>query len=317
MRAYSFRPFIVTDTPPTNQHFLSPRYWPTWLGLGAMWCLAHLPFRAQLGLGRMLGRTLNALGGRRRRIAEVNLRLCLPELNEDERRILLAKHLEAVGIALMETAMSWFAPTQKLQPLVRVDGLEHLQAAFAQDKGAIVLMGHFTTMELIARLLALHAPLHVTYREHKNPLYQHILERVHRRHCAAIVPHTDLRGMYRALKNNEALWYAPDQNYAGKLSAFVPFFGVPAATITATSRIAQTSGAPVIPVLAQRLPGAQGYRISLQAPLSGYPSGDLVADAARINQAIEAQARRIPEQYLWVHRRFKTRPPGEPDVYRE
>ena len=308
----------MTDTATPNvRRFLAPRYWPTWLGLGVMWSLAHLPFATQLRLGRLLGWLLKRLGGRRRHIAEVNLRLCLPELSEAQRQLLLEKHLDAVGIAFIETAMSWFTPTEKLRPLVQVHGLEHLQTAFAGGKGAMVLMGHFTTMELIARLLALHTPLHVTYREHKNALYQYMLERMHRRHCAAIVAHTDMRGMYRALKNNEALWYAPDQNYAGKLSAFAPFFGVPAATITATSRIAQTSGALVIPVLAERLPGTRGYRITLQAPLSDYPSGDLAADAARINAAIERQARRIPEQYLWVHRRFKTRPPGAADVYRE
>ncbi|MEK7322114.1 MAG: LpxL/LpxP family Kdo(2)-lipid IV(A) lauroyl/palmitoleoyl acyltransferase [Pseudomonadota bacterium] len=316
MRAYAFRPFIVTDTPPAHPRFLSPRYWPTWLVLGLMWCLAQLPFRAQMTLGRGLGRLLNIVGGRRRHIAEVNLRLCLPELNENERRRILSKHLESVGLALVETAMSWFTPTEKLRPRVQVEGLEHLQAAYAQGKGAIVLMGHFTTMELIARLMAMHTPLHATYRQHKNPLYQHFQEAAHRRYCAAIVPHTDMRAMYRALQKNQALWYAPDQNYAGKLSGFAPFFGVPAATITATSRIAQTSGAPVIPLLAQRLPGAAGYRLTLQPPLADYPSGDLIADATRINQTIEAQVRHIPEQYLWVHRRFKTRPPGEPDVYR-
>lgn len=279
-----------------------------------MWSVAQLPYRTQMRWGRALGRLLGKIGGRRRHIASVNLRLCLPELSEAERRALLERHLEAVGIAFFETAMSWFTPTEKLRPLVRVDGLDHVRAALAQGKGAIVLMGHFTTMELIARLLALHVPLHVTYREHKNALYQHTLEHVHRAH-AAIVAHTDLRGMYRALKKNEVLWYAPDQNYAGKLSAFAPFFGIPAATITATSRIAETSGAPVIPVLAQRLPNDEGYLITLQPPLAHYPSGDLVADATRINETIEAQARRVPEQYLWVHRRFKTRPPGEKGVY--
>ncbi len=308
----------MTDTTaPRARHFLAPRYWPTWLALGLMWCLAQLPFTVQLRAGRLLGRLINIAGGRRRHIAEVNLHLCLPELSEAQRRALLTAHLNSVGMALVETAMSWYTPAEKLRPLVQVHGLEHLQAAFAQGKGAIVLMGHFTTMELIARLLSMQVPLHATYRQHKNPLFQHLQEKAHRRYCAAIVPHTDMRGMYRALKQNEALWYAPDQNYAGKLSAFAPFFGVPAATITATSRIAQTSGAPVIPLLAERLPGTQGYRITVQAPLADYPSGDLAADAARINHTIEQQVRRIPEQYLWVHRRFKTRPPGAADVYRE
>jgi KDO2-lipid IV(A) lauroyltransferase len=183
-----------------------------------------------------------------------------------------------------------------------------------RGRGAILLIGHFTTMPVIARALAHTIPLHVTYRRDKNPLYQAMYERVYRRR-GELIAHTDLRAMFRALKENETLWYAPDQNYAGKHSAFVPFFGVPASTITATSRIAQTSGAPVIPVLAQRLPDDAGYRITLQAPLEDFPGEDEVSDAARILRVIEGHVRQIPEQYLWVHRRFKTRPPGEKAVY--
>lgn len=294
---------------------LAPRHWPTWAGLGLMWCAAQLPYRLQLALGRRLGGLLHGIGGRRRRIAEVNLRLCRPELTPQQRRALLRRHFESVGIALFETALSWFAPAGRLRPLVEVEGLEHVQAAFARGRGAIVLIGHFTTMELVARLLALHLPLHVSYREHKNPVYQHVLAQVHGAHCASIIGHTDLRAMYRALKANEALWYSPDQNYAGKHSAFAPFFGVPASTITATTRIAATSGAPVIPLRAERRADGRGYRITLQAPVTDYPSGDPVADATHINQIIETHARAIPEQYLWVHRRFKTRPPGAPRVY--
>ena len=281
-----------------------------------MWCIAQLPYSAQMSLGRWLGRGLKLVRTRRRRIAEINISLCLPELDADARGALVDRHLESLGMAFVEIAMSWFTPTEKLRPLLQIEGLEHVQAALGRGHGAILLMGHFTTMELMARLLALHLPLHVTYREHKNPLYQRTLERVHRAH-AGIIAHTDLRAMYRTLKQNGAMWYAPDQNYAGKLSAFVPFFGVPASTITATARIAAASGAPVIPIMAQRLANNAGYRITLHAPLQDYPSGDAIQDAARINQTIEAQARLIPEQYLWVHRRFKTRPPGEADVYRK
>lgn len=280
-----------------------------------MWLLAQLPYPWQMGLGRTLGRLMGRLGAERKHIARVNLSLCLPDLSAAERERLLAKHLEAVGMALVETAISWWTPTERLRPLVRVDGLAHLHTALQGGRGAIVLIGHFTCMELFGRLLALHTPLYVTYRRHKNALYEYMLTRVHRAHCAGLIPHTDLRAMYQVLKRNKPLWYAPDQNYAGKHSAFVPFFGVPASTITATSRIAKTSGAPVIPVLAQRLPDNAGYRISLQAPLADFPSDDEVEDAARILKLIEDHVLQIPEQYLWVHRRFKTRPPGEQGVY--
>ena len=292
-----------------------PRYWPTWLALGIMWFLGQLPYGRQMALGRALGRIMGRLGKERTHVARVNLALCLPELSAAERERLLRKHQESVGMALVETAISWWTPTERLRPLLHIEGLEHLRAALRQGRGAIVLIGHFTSMEVIARLLALHTPLHVTYRQNKNALYEYMLTRTHRGHCAALIPHTDLRAMFQALKRNQALWYAPDQNYAGKHSAFVPFFGVPASTITATTRIAKTSGAPVIPVLAQRLPDDQGYRINLQAPLQDFPGTDEVSDAARILRVIEGHVHQIPEQYLWVHRRFKTRAPGEKSVY--
>lgn len=304
------------NTAASTPRYRSPRHWPTWLGLGVMWCIAQLPYSAQLRLGRFFGRVLNLVPSRRRRIAKVNIRLCLPELSARERDALLRKHLDALGMGFVETAMSWFAPTENVRALVQMEGLDHVRTALQQGRGALLLAGHFTTMELMARVLALHVPLHVVYRQHKNPLYQHMLERVHGTH-AAIIAHTDLRAVYRALQRNGPLWYSPDQNYAGKLSAFAPFFGVPAATITATARIAAATGAPVIPIRMQRLPGVQGYRITCEPPLQDFPGGDVLRDAARINAVIEAHARLAPEQYLWVHRRFKTRPPGEADVYRK
>ena len=265
-------------------------------------------------LGRALGRQMGRIGRRRTHVARVNLALCLPELSEAERERLLARHLEAVGMAMMEMALSWWMPTARLRSLGRVEGMQYLDDALRRGRGAILLIGHFTTMPVIARILALHTSLHVTYRQDKNPLYQAMFERVYRSR-GNIIAHTDLRSMFRALKANEALWYAPDQNYAGKHSAFVPFFGVSASTITATTRIAGTSGAPVIPILAQRLPDDKGYSIVLQAPLQDFPGKDAVSDAARILHIIEGHIRQVPEQYLWVHRRFKTRPAGEKPVY--
>ncbi len=283
--------------------------------MGVMWFLGQLPYGWQMGLGRFLGRLIGRLGTAREHVARVNLSLCLPELSEAERERLLARHMEAVGMAMIETAISWWTPAERMRPLVQVEGLEHLHAALQKGHGAIVLLGHFTNIELTTRLLAMHTPLYISYRRHKNPVYQIMMERTHGPQCAGLISHTDLRAMYQVLKRNESLFYAPDQNYAGKHSAFVPFFGVPASTITATSRIAKTSGAPVIPVLAQRLPDDAGYRITLQAPLEDFPGEDPASDAARILKVIEGHARQVPEQYLWVHRRFKTRPPGEKPVY--
>jgi KDO2-lipid IV(A) lauroyltransferase len=315
-RISSFPTSLVISTAHFSWRFLAPRYWPTWLVLGFMWLLAQLPYRRQMGLGRALGRLMGRLGKERAHVARVNIALCLPELSETERERLLHKHLESVGMALVETAISWWTPARRLRPLLQIEGLEHLHAALRQGRGAIVLIGHFTSMELFGRLMALHTPLYVSYRQNKNAVYEYMLIRTHRHHCAGLIPHTDLRTMFQILKRNQPLWYAPDQNYAGKHSAFVPFFGVPASTITASSRIAQISGAPIIPVLAQRLPDDQGYRITLQAPLENFPGEDAASDAARILRIVEGHVRQFPEQYLWVHRRFKTRPPGEKSVYK-
>lgn len=280
-----------------------------------MWFLGQMSYRRQMRLGCALGKLMGRLSKHRAHVARVNLALCLPELSEAEREQLLLNHLESVGMGLVETAMGWWTSAERLRPLAYIAGLEHLDAALQKGRGAILLSGHFTTLEVMVRLLALHLPLYVAYRQHKNPLYQAMLERTNSPHYAGLIPHTDLRSMFQALKRNKPLLYAPDQNYAGKHSAFVPFFGVPASTITATTRIAKTSGAPVIPVLTQRLPDDQGYRITLQAPLQEFPSEDEANDAARILRLIEDQIRQVPEQYLWVHRRFKTRPPGEKSVY--
>ena len=279
-----------------------------------MWCLGQFPYRWQMGIGRTLGRAMARFGSKRRHIARVNLALCMPDLSEAERNRLLQRHLESVGMAMVETAMSWWTPDERLRPLAHIDGMQHLYDALQQGRGAIILIGHFTTMPVIARILAMHTSLHVTYRQDKNPLFQAMFERAQMHH-GEIISHTDFRSMFRALKANEALWYAPDQNYFGKHSAFVPFFGVPASTITATTRITNISGAPLIPLLAQRLPDDAGYRITLQAPLEDFPGTDEVSDAARILGIIENHIRQNPEQYLWVHRRFKTRPPGEKAVY--
>ncbi|MBI5450314.1 MAG: lipid A biosynthesis lauroyl acyltransferase [Gammaproteobacteria bacterium] len=288
----------------------------TWLLFALMWCLARLPFHLQMRIGRMAGYGLAVIPSRRRHVAAVNLALCFPGLSHAERQLLLHRHMISLGQSLVETAISWWTPTRRLLPLIKLEGLEHYQLARAQGRGVILLIGHFVHMELIGRLLALHAPLHISYRRNKNLLYDAMLRRVHGRHCSGLIAHTDLRGMYQVLADNEALWYAPDQNYAGKLSAFVPFFGVPASTITATSRIARRSGAALILVSPERLSSSQGYRIVLSAPLQGFPGEDEVADAARILGCLEQHVRKIPDQYLWVHRRFKTRPPGMPDVYR-
>ena len=247
--------------------------------------------------------------------AAVNLRLCFPGQSEDERRRLLKAHFDALGKGVVETALAWWGRSAPLQDRVRVVGLQHLQAARATGRGVILLSAHFTTLELGGRLLALQTPFHVLYRQHKNPLFEAVMQRARRRRFERAIARDDTRALLASLKAGMPVWYAPDQNHAGPQAVFVPFFGVPASTLTATARLARLSGAPVVPFFQARLPGSAGYLLVLCPALEDFPGADIEQDTARINQLLESVIREIPEQYLWVHRRFKTRPAGDPYPY--
>lgn len=299
-----------------SARFLAPRYWPIWLGLGVMKIMAALPFRWQLALGGWIGRGFKQLATRRRRIAETNLALCFPELTAVQRAVLLEEHFACLGIGLFETAMAWWTPDEKLRGLGRVEGAEHLQQALDRGKGVILLTGHFTTLELGARFITWRQPFHAMYRSHKNRLYETVMRREReRRSRLPPLPHEDLRGLLRAFKQGHAVWYAPDQNHGLRNSLFVPFFGIPACTLATTSRLAALSGAVVVPYFPRRLPGTAGYEVVILPALDNFPTSDIAADTQRINELLEHYIRQAPAQYLWVHRRFKTRPSGQPAVY--
>lgn len=292
-----------------------PRYWPVWIGLGLMKLMSALPHRVQLHLGATIGRALGVLARHRRHVAAVNLRRCFPELDPAARARLLQAHLAATGIGLFETATCYWAPDAAIAALGEVEGLEHYDAALARGRGIILLSAHFTTFEIGAALLARLRPFHPLYRPNRNPLFNAVMcgSRERRSGCTGL-ERKDLRGLLRALRRNEAVWYAPDQDYGAQGTVFVPFFGVPARTITATSRLARMSGAAVVPYYPVRRPDGR-YRVRVLPALENFPGGDATADAARINALIEGWAREAPEQYLWVHRRFKGRPAGEPAFY--
>ncbi len=278
--------------------------------------MAMLPFSLQLAVGGRIGRWIGKIARRRRRIAAINLALCFPDMTPDQRDSLLEAHFAALGIGLFETAMAWWAHDENLCRLARIEGADHLQQAMDRGKGVILLTGHFTALELGARFITGLQPFHAMYRPHKNPLYETVMRREReRRSRLPPLAREDLRGLLRALKKGRAVWYAPDQNHGLRNSVFVPFFRVPTCTITATSRLAALSGAAVVPYFARRLAGTAGYEVVILPALEHFPSSDLTADARRINELLEQQIRRAPEQYLWVHRRFKTRPSGSPSVY--
>ncbi len=292
----------------------APRYWPTWIALGILWCLVQLPYQRQLGVGAWLGRRMLAALPRRRHIAEVNLRICFPELTQPERETLLRRHFESLGMGLLEIPLAWWGSAERLRPLAEIVGLHHIDDAFAKGKGAILLTAHVAPLEIAGRLMGMQTQGCVVYRSHENPVIQHMLSRYRRRYADKVIQREDMRGMLRALKANQLVWYAPDQNYGLKYSAFVPFFGIPAATATTTVRLARMSGAAVVPYFPRRREGG-GYILEVLSPLEDFPSGDDVADTARLSRVIEQHVRKAPEQYLWAHRRFKDRPAGERDFY--
>lgn len=269
--------------------------------------LIKLPYAWQLHGGRAVGRLLEGVAGYRRHIAEVNIGLCFPHRSKHQQKQLVRAHFAALGMGLFETAMAWWGADDKVAPLAEVSGMAHLEHALAQGNGVILLTGHFVHLELGARFIALQQPFHALYRPHRNPLYDKLVyQNRQRRAGLPPIPREDVRGLVRGLKRGHAIWYAPDQNYGPKHSLWVPFCGVPALTVTATSRLARLSGAAVIPYFAERLSGTAGYRVTILPPLEGFPSADMAADALRINGLIESWIRRAPEQYLWIHRRFKT-----------
>lgn len=308
---------LLMDRPRFTAAFLHPRFWPLWLGLGLLWLVVQLPYPLLLRLGRGLG-ALMLLGARsRRHIAARNLELCFPELSATERARLLRENFASSGIAFFEMAMSWWWPRARLARLAHVEGLEHLQAAQREGQGVILMSLHFTTLEIGAALLGQRHTIDGMYREHKNPVFDYVQRRGRERHNpdASAIEREDVRAMLKVLRAGRAIWYAPDQDYGRKQSIFVPLFGIPAATVTATTKFARLGKARVVPFTQQRLADGSGYRLTLHPPLADFPGDSEEADCLRINRWIEQAVRACPEQYLWAHRRFKTRPEGAPKLY--
>jgi KDO2-lipid IV(A) lauroyltransferase len=293
---------------------VAPKYWPTWFGLGLLRGLELLPFPMQLHVGFALGSLIRQLPLAYVRIARRNIDLCLPDWSAAERSALVDRHFQSLGMALCETANTWWSSDQRVHKLAEVHGMDNLRAALARGRGAIMIGGHFTTIEIATRILGTVVPLNVVYRPTKNALLSHTMYTSFSKNGKPIA-HDDIRAMIRALKNNEAVWYAPDQSYRNKGAAMVKFFGIPAATTTATSRLARISGAAVLTYFPERLPGTAGYRVHISPALENFPGTDPGQDAARFNSLLEAQIRRVPEQYLWMHRRFKGLSADYPDYY--
>jgi KDO2-lipid IV(A) lauroyltransferase len=299
---------MTSDVRPPRPP-LGPRNWPTWIGIGAMAAMARLPWGFQRALGRGIGALLRLVMPSRRRIAARNLELCFPELDGAARDALLRAHFASLGIGLFEFARAWWGSIAPMRRNLVVEGVEHIEAARARGRGVIVVSGHFTTLEICGRLMCDYVPLAGMYRPHTEPAMEWAVKRGRLRYAAAMFTKQELRPAVKHLKQGGLLWYAPDQDPSRGDSVYVPFFGRPANSLSSTHQLARLSGAAVVAFQHARRPDG-GYTLRILPVLGDLPTSDATADTARVMAAIESMARAAPDQYLWIHRRFKRQPDG-------
>jgi len=309
-------PTDILVSKPTTQlrplgQYIAPRYWPTWVFYGFLRLVAKLPFSWQIAIGTFLGKLSYHLAKDRRDAAEVNIRLCFPELSAREQEALVRKTFVANGIGLVEIAMAWFGDKDRFNDKISVTGLSNFQTAKAKGKGVLLLGAHFSTLEMGGLLFSKVDELDATYRPNDNPFFDAIMFNGRKRNLSGLFDRKSIRQAMKSLRAGKVLWYAPDQDYGPKNSVFAPFFGNDAATIIATSRYAAFNDSPVIFFSHYRNEDNSGYTIDFSPIIENYPTGDDVKDATTINQAVETAIRRHPDQYLWLHKRFKTQKAGE------
>lgn len=300
-----------------DRQFLSPKYWPTWVGVGILYALSKLPYRFQISLGSILAKFIYFAFRKRRHITEVNIQLCFPELSESEQAQLVKDTIRQNAIGIFETGLSLWADDKQLDFDVEIKGSEHLQEALQEGKGILLLSAHFSSLDLGGRLLSRSFPLDAMYRKHNNSLMDKIISEGRNRSLNQVIERKNIRKVLQALRKNHIVWYAPDQDFGPKNSVYAPFFGIEAATITATSRMVKLNGSPILMYSHHRKEDDSGYELEISPPIENFPSGDDIQDATAVNQAIEAAIRKHPDQYMWVHRRFKTHPQGKNYLYKK
>jgi KDO2-lipid IV(A) lauroyltransferase len=295
----------------------APRYWPSWLGVGFIWLLAQLPWAIQRRLGAGLGWLAFHLLRQRVDDTRINLRLCFPEKNEAEREAMVRDVFRNAGLTIFETANAWFRPVEHYRAGTLYEGLEHLRALQEQGRPILILGAHYSMLDLGATISGLFFHVNFVYRPQKNPVINHVMIKGRSRGGHKAVANDDMRALIRALKKNEIVWYATDQDYGLRHAVFTPFFGNTAASITTPSRMARMNDAALLLIQYNRIGDSDRYHFRLTAPLENFPSanGDDEADTARLNAEVEKMIRIAPTQYMWYHRRFKTQPPGGKSPY--
>lgn len=299
-----------------NPAFYHPRYLPTWISLALLRLFTFLPASFTIFIGRLLGKVLYKLANSRREVVVRNIELCFAELDFEQQQALAKRCMEENAISILETARAWWLPENQLKARVTYKGEEHLKRAAENGNGILFVSAHYTLLDLGGRAISLRHPIDGVYRQHNNRLLDQFICRGRGRFLQTTIDRDNVRQLVKRLRQGKAVWYAPDQDMGRKNSVFVPFFGVTAATITGTSRLARLGNATVVVVAQHRLPNGN-YEIEFYPQLENFPSSDEEHDATRINQALEQAIRKDPAQYMWTHRRFKTHPNGKNFLYKQ
>ncbi len=305
---------MAADRKPLH-HYLAPATWPTWVGLGLLRVISWLPHSFALLIGRGIGRFAHLIGGKRRAIVRCNIGLCFPDLTTGERDALARRHFEALGMSMVEMALGRWASDEHLTAITTIEGVDHVLEAVNDGHGVILLSAHFTTLEISGRILKLSIPpFDAVYRKNRSAFTTEMLRTGRERSAASTIEKRDIKAMVRSLRKGGIVWYAPDQSYNRKGAEVLPFFGVPSMHTTATSTLARLGNAVAIPYFPERLANGR-YHLKILPPLDDFPSDDLVEDTKKYIRVLEEQIRQCPEQYLWVHRKFKDLPESYPDYY--
>jgi len=298
-----------------TKQLLHPRYWLTWLGIGLLYVLVLLPYPIIYQLGKGLGLFANKLISKRQETARQNLKLCFPNSSTLERERMLRENFISTGMAIFETGMAWFWPDNRLKKHVEIIGDEYITTAQQSGQGVLLIGIHFLTLELGARILGMSHPGVGVYRPNDNLVMDYIQLKGRLKSNKYMLDRYNTKGMIRALKKGELVWYAPDHDYGPRNSVFAPFFAVEKAATTIGTTILVKLGQPaIIPFTPKREKNGQ-YTVSVTAALKNYPLDDDIAAATFINKVIENEILKAPQQYMWLHRRFKTRPDGEKPLY--
>ena len=298
-----------------NTNFIHPKYFLTWILILLMRVGVFVPFRLQVFFGKIIGKLIYPLMTELRKTAYSNISNCFPDKKQPQVTLLVKQHFEAIGISLFETANAYFASDKKIKKMLIIVNEQHFTEALKKEGGIILLCSHFMPLMLGSRALLIKHTIANIYRPQNNKLFDQVMVKNYVKNGAVMIKSTDTRSIMKAINNSLPIWYAPDQDLGKNNSIFAPLFGIQTATASTTSRLAKNNNTRVIPYSFIRT--KHGYEMSFHKPLKNYPSGDAIKDASETNRILEKQILKNPEQYLWIHRRFKTRPEGEENFYSE